>query len=255
MQRSCALVAALILGIPAYACPQSVVSAPAPANSSPSPETSVTLTPEFRGDLAMARGEYTAAIADYRETSPKSPEVWDKMGMAWHHLFALDEARRDYQQALRLRPDYPAALNNLGAVYYSQKDYRRSLKYYRKALRLEPGAPSTLSNLGTAYFALGKTSEGLDAYRAAFAINPHVFDQRSALMVVQSLPARDRAQQDYCLARIFAANGHNREAIDYLRRALNEGLDGPRKLLEDQMPASLCSTAEFSQLMAEEKLR
>ena len=255
MPRSCALVAALVLGIPLFAWPQSLVSAPGPASSSPGTETAVTLTPEFRGDLAMAHGEYMAAIAAYRETSPKSPEAWDKMGMAWHHLFAFDEARRDYQQALRLRPDYPAALNNLGAVYYSKKDYRRSVKYYRKALRLEPNAPSTLSNLGTAYFALGKASEGLDAYRTAFAINPHVFDQRSALMVVESLPARDRAEQDYCLARIFAANGHNSEAIDYLRRALNEGLDDPRKVLGDQMLASLRSTAEFSQLMAEEKLR
>jgi len=253
MQRSCALVAALVLGIPAFAVSQSLVSAPAPTLASPGPATPATLTPEFLGDLAMARGEYMAAIAAYQK-SPQSAQVWDKMGMAWHHLFAFDAARRDYQQALRLRPDYPAALNNLGAVYYSKKDYRRAVKYYRKALRLDPNSPSTLSNLGTAYFALGKENEGLDAYRSAFAGNPHVFDQRSALMVVESLPTKDRARQDYCLARIFAANGHNSEAIDYLRKALNEGFDN-RKLLDDQMLASLRSTAEFSQLMAEQKPR
>ena len=250
MQRSIALVALLALGIPPFASPQPVT--PPEENATPPVRT---LAPEMRGDLAMARQQYMAAIAAYREAPANSPEIWDKMGMAWHHLFAMDEARRDYQHALRLRPDYPEALNNLGAVYYARKDYRKAVKYYRKALRLKPGSAAALSNLGTAYFALGKPVLGLDAYRDAFALDPRVFDNGSALMVIEPLPPRDRAQQDFCLAKIFAASGKDTQAIDYLRRALNEGFADRKQLLEDATLATLRTTPAFSQLLVEQKLQ
>lgn len=259
MQRSFALVAVLSLGIPAIAHPQTPLhwteNGTSATASTAEPPSSSTLPAELRGDLAMARQEYVSAIAAYREAPSGSPEVWDKMGMAWHHLFAFDEARRDYQRALHLRPDYPEALNNLGAVYYAKKDFHKAVKYYNKAIRLNPKAASVYSNLGTAYFALGKTEQGLGAYRTAFTLNPRVFDERSSLMVNESLKPRDRAQQDFCLARIFAASGKNTEAIDYLRKALNEGFDDRKKLLEDQMLASLRTTPEFSRLMDEEQIR
>jgi tetratricopeptide (TPR) repeat protein len=203
----------------------------------------------------MARQQYMAAIEAYREAPANSPEVWDKMGMAWHHLFAMEEARRDYQHALRLRPNYPEALNNLGAVYYAKRDYRKAVKYYRKALRLKPGSAAALSNLGTAYFALGKPALGLDAYRDAFAHDPRVFDRGSTLMVIEPLPPRDRAQQDFCLAQVFAASGRATQAIDYLRRALNEGFADRKKLLEDETLATLRATPAFSQLLVEQKFQ
>jgi tetratricopeptide (TPR) repeat protein len=258
MQRSIALVAVLALGIPLFANPQPAI--PQPAHSQPltsAAETAaptVTITPELRGDLAMARRQYMAAIAAYREAPADSPQVWDKMGMAWHHLFAMEEARRDYQHALHLRPNYPEALNNVGAVYYAKKEYGRAIKYYRKALRLQPSA-AVLSNLGTAYFALGKAALGLDAYRNAFALDPKVFDNNAVPMVIEPLPTRDRAQQDFCLAQVFAASGRESQAIDYLRRALNEGFADRRKLLEDETLATIRATPAFTELLAEQKLQ
>ena len=48
----------------------------------------------------MARGEYAAAIVAYRQSNLKSAIVWNNIGMAYHHLFALEEARKAYEQAL-----------------------------------------------------------------------------------------------------------------------------------------------------------
>lgn len=253
MKRAIALVAVLVFGIPLFADPQPANSQPAASAIKNTPPT-VTIPPELRGDLAMARQQYMAAIADYREAPANSAQVWDKMGMAWHHLFAMDEARRDYQQALRLRPNYSEALNNLGAVYYAKKDYGKAIRYYRKALRLKPSA-AVLSNLGTAYFALGKASLGLEAYRSAFALDPKVFDINAVPMVIEPLPSKDRAQQDFCLAQVFAASGRDIQAIDYLRRALNEGFADRRKLLEDETLATLRATPAFSQLLEDQKLQ
>ncbi len=105
------------------------------------------------GDLAMARQQYVTAIDSYRRASQDSPDVWNKLGMAFHHLFAMDEAKRAYEHALHLRPQYPEALNNLGAVYYAEKNYRKAVRYYRKAVALDPQSATMYSNLGTAWFA------------------------------------------------------------------------------------------------------
>jgi tetratricopeptide (TPR) repeat protein len=226
-----------------------------PQTPDDSPSRPVVLTPELRGDLAMARQQYVDALKDYREVTPASALIWNKIGLAYHHLLAVDLAKRAYQQALRLEPNYPEALNNMGAIFYAHRSYHKAEKYYLKALKLDPNQASILSNLGTAYFADRKAQLGIDAYRKAFALDPTVFSDNSLQLVSASLPAHDRAQQDYCIAILFAQTGRVPQAIEYLRKALNEGFDDRDKLMHDRTLASLRTTPEFSELMAEQKLR
>ncbi|HTW48994.1 MAG TPA: tetratricopeptide repeat protein [Acidobacteriaceae bacterium] len=218
------------------------------------PATQTVLAPELRGDLAMARQQYMAAIEAYREAPADSAQIWNKLGLAYHHLFAMDEAKRDYQQALRLQPKYPEALNNLGAIYYAKGNLHKAEKYYSRALRLDPKSASIYSNLGTAYFAERKVSQGMAAYRTAFALNPRIFEDSSPQLVTESLPVHARAQQDFCLAKLFAQAGHYDRAIDFLRRALDEGFDDRKEILQDQTLASLREQPAFTQLMSEQKL-
>jgi tetratricopeptide (TPR) repeat protein len=227
--------------------PQLPISGP-PPTSAPAE-----LSPELRGDLAMAHQQYLQAIDAYNQEPNKTAVLWNKIGMAYHHLFAVDEARRDYERALKLRPDYPEALNNIGAIYYAKKNYGKAIHYYRKALQFDPKSAPIFSNLGTAWFARDKVNEGIEAYRTAFALDPKVFESTSSLLVNESLPAHDRAQQDYCLAKLFAASGKNQEAIEYLRKALDEGFTDRKKILEDQTLATVRATPEFAQLMTEQQ--
>jgi tetratricopeptide (TPR) repeat protein len=212
------------------------------------------LRPEMRGDLAMAHREYLAAIGFYRQAPQNSPDVWNKLGIAWHHLFAMEEAKRAYEQALRLRPDYPEALNNLGAVYYAEKNYRKAVRYYRRALALDRKSATLYSNLGTAYFAEQKFKDGLLAYQKAFALDAGVFNDADHLNVSEPLPASGRAQQDFCIARILAQSGRVARALDFLRRALDEGFEDRHKLYADQTLASVRATPEFARLMNEQQL-
>ena len=211
------------------------------------------LSPVELGDIAMARREYVAAVQDYLE-APKTAEVWNKLGVAYHHLFAMKDAERAYRQALHLRHKYPQALNNLGAVFYGQHMYGKSERFYRRALRIDPKGAFIYSNLGTAYFAQGRTKKGMAAYRQAFALNPGVFAEASAEMVTESLPIRERAEEDFIIARLFARAGRYHQAIDYLRRALDDGFNNRRELMHDQTLASLRSTPAFAQLMADQRI-
>jgi tetratricopeptide (TPR) repeat protein len=243
-----ALVAALaVTGLPGLAAsPQLQPSATAIQND---------LSPELRGDLAMARQQYLAAIEAYRQAPLDSAQIWNKLGLAYHHVFAIEEAQRDYLRALRIRPNYPEALNNLGAVYYAKGNFHRAEKYYLRALRLNSNSAATYSNLGTAYFAQHKADKGLVAYRTALALDARVFEDAAPQLVSESLPARERAQQDYALAVLFAQSGHSDRAIEYLRKALNEGFDDRKRILDDQTLASVRALPAFTELMCEQKLR
>ena len=121
--RSLLFAAALIATL-AAACAQgqdtpavSATFAPS-ASDTPAPKP---LTPEERGDLFMARKMYRDAVDAYTQGSKDDPVLWNKTGIAWHQLGQLDRARTYYEHALKLRPKYAEAQNNVGTVYYAQK--------------------------------------------------------------------------------------------------------------------------------------
>lgn len=212
------------------------------------------MPPEQRGDLLMVHKEYVAAIDAYRQ-APTDAQILNKIGIAYHHLDAIDEAKKDYREALLIRPNYPEAINNLGAADFAERNYKQAIRLYRRALRLMPNSATIAANLGTAYFARGKFKRGLEAYRTAFALDPNVFNGDALQVIVGPSQVQDRARQDYCIAELFAQAGMQDRALEYLRKAFDEGFTDRNRLMQDQVFARLRKTAQFAQLMAEEKIR
>jgi tetratricopeptide (TPR) repeat protein len=215
---------------------------------------SETLSAEDRGDLLMAHQRYMEAINAYVQAPRDSAARWNKLGIAYHHLFALEQAKMDYEQALRLKPKYGEALNNLGAVYYAEKDYKRAEKLYHRALKFLPSSATTYNNLGTAYFADGKFKQGAEAYRSAFAIDPQIFNGDPLQTISGASTSAERARLDFCLAELYAQAGMKDEAIEFLRKALDSGFRDSNRLSQDPEFASIRHSAEFAQLMAEAKM-
>lgn len=244
-----------LAGFLACPCSQAVAEA---SPQEPGSQTSVevalaAMPPEQRGDLLMARGEFLAAIDAYKEASP-SAQVLNKEGMAYHHLLAIDLAKKDYEKALLIRPNYPEAINNLGAAYFAQRNYRKAIRLYKRAMQLMPRSAVIAANLGTAYFARAEYREGLQAYRIAFTLDPDVFGVDNPGIIAGPTRMIDRARQDYCIAELFAQAGMQDRAIEYLRKAIGEGFRDRQKLMEDAVFAQLRQSAEFARLMSEEKI-
>lgn len=59
----------------------------------------------------------------------------------------FDEAIRNYQMALRINPDHPEALNNIGVAFARQKKYQEAIEYFKKALNLKPNYLQARQNL------------------------------------------------------------------------------------------------------------
>ena len=212
------------------------------------------ISPELQGDLLMVRKRYLAAIEAYSQAPQDSAVVWNKVGIANHHLLKLAEAKRDYERALSLNPNYAEAMNNLGTVYYSDKSYRQAERYYKKALKLAPQSATTYSNLGTAYFAEKKYKKGAASYQKAFELDPNVFISDSTERIEGGAATEDRASLNFCLAETFAQAGMNDRALEYLRHAFDEGFKDRKKLMEDKELVTLRSTPQFQELLAQEHI-
>jgi tetratricopeptide (TPR) repeat protein len=228
---------------------QTKAQAPAPIHTPPGHP----LPPEDRGDLLMAKQQYVAAIKAYREAPDNSAVVWNKIGIAWQHLYAVDQAKVAYERALRLKPHYPEAMNNLGTVYYEKKNYKKAEKLYRRALKSSPQSATFYNNLGAAYFAQGNFRRGTEAYRHAFAIDPTIFSNSASDGITELGSSAQEANQYYCFAQLFARAGMADRAVDYLRKAFNEGFHNRKRVMQDDAFAKIRNTPAFVELMAEKK--
>ena len=212
------------------------------------------LSPEMRGDIFMARKMYREATDVYKIGADKSPVLANKTGIAYHQLLDLPDAKKYYDRAIKLDPKYAEAINNLGAVYYAVKSYRRAVEQYKRALRYSPDSASILSNLGTAYFARKQYKEASLAYEKALAIDPEVFEKKStgAGTVLQERSIEERAKYHYYIAKSYAKRGSNDLALQYIRKALEEGFKERDKFLKDPEFATLQENVEFKQILAME---
>jgi pentatricopeptide repeat protein len=228
--------------------PDRVSSAPA-AVETPAPP----LTPERRGDILMARKMYREAIEVYRQAPQNSPVIWNKIGIAYHQMMQLDNAKKHYERAVKMNPKYSEAINNLGTVYYAKKNPKKAGGYYEKALKIAPESASIWSNLGTAYFARKKYKEAFASYEKALSLDPEVFEHRNTYgVLLQERSVEERAKFHFYLARAYAKAGNTERALQYLRKALEEGLKERDKIPETPEFAALKENPEFQQLLASE---
>jgi tetratricopeptide (TPR) repeat protein len=243
-------VASLFLGTLGFAQPGSALAdktAPKPA------APARPLSTEERGDIMMARKMYREAIEAFESDSQKNAVIYNKIGIAYHQLQQLDNAKRNYERALRLKRDYAEAMNNIGTVYYARKSYRRAISYYQKALRITPESASIYSNLGTALFARKKYDDATEAYQKALTLDPEVFERRSNYgTMLEDRNVEERAKFHYYLAKMYAKSGRNEMAMQYVRKALEEGFKDKKKFQEEPEFQALRGLPEFQDLMTAE---
>jgi tetratricopeptide (TPR) repeat protein len=118
-------------------------------------------------------------VASYREAlrlRPNYPEAHNNLGAAQRYQGQLDEAVASYREALRLRPDYADAHNNLGDARKQQGRLDEAVASYREALRLRPNYPEAHNNLGAALVRQGQYDEAIAHHREALRLRPRFPD-------------------------------------------------------------------------------
>jgi tetratricopeptide (TPR) repeat protein len=215
------------------------------------------LTPETRGDIYMARKMYREAIEAFREGSPKDPVLLNKIGIAYHQMLQLDNARKSYEASIKVKPDYVEAINNLGTVYYAKKSFRRAMSWYNRALKLAPAEAKSASiymNLGTAQFARKQYEKATASYQTAMKLDPDVFEHHGNFgVILEERSVEERAKYHFYLAKLYAKGGRNELALQYLRKSFEEGFKEKKRLEDDADFAGLRELPEFKEIVAKEQ--
>jgi tetratricopeptide (TPR) repeat protein len=89
------------------------------------------------------------------------------LGVALVNAGRLQEAIEHYEQALRLKPDYVEAHNNLGAALANAGRLQEAIEHYQQALRLKPDFTNAYYNLALAYDRMQQSSEAIGAAQKA----------------------------------------------------------------------------------------
>jgi tetratricopeptide (TPR) repeat protein len=235
---------------PSPPTPKEAASAapPSPVQANP-PVPHIDATPEQIADSLMAHQRYQAAIEQYQK-APRSSELWTKTGVAYQLMLNLDESIQCYEKALKLDPKNVIALNNLGTVYVTTKQYSRAEKLYHKALKIDPDSALVHKNLGTALLARHKYKKGWQEYQNALADDPQIFQSTNAVRVENPGSVQERGAMNYYMAKGCLRAGQADRAIEYLRLAINEGFITPKKVATDNEFAGLRNLPAFKQMLA-----
>jgi len=90
-----------------------------------------------------------------------------------------------YRSIIKLAPHLAAAYNNLGALYFNQRDYAQSAKILQRGLELNPNMPTAAAILGMSYVQLGENDKAEPLLRKALRANPN--DDKIEMMLARTL--------------------------------------------------------------------
>lgn len=144
----------------------------------------------------------TGLWEDVAKKSPKNPRAHNNLGVLYKNQERYDEAVRELQLAIRLKPDDADKYNNLGAVFLKLGFYERAIEQFKSAVKIQPNYAKAFYNLAYAYDEQGIYTNAIQEYRNAIRLNG------------------DYAEAHSNLGLIYAKQGQFKEAINEFYESL-----------------------------------
>ena len=82
------------------------------------------------------------------------------------------EAEAQFTEALKLRPDFALAANNLGFVYYKQDKFAEAARWFENTVKIDPSRAVAYINLGDAYAKSGNGDKAKKAFGTYLGLAP-----------------------------------------------------------------------------------
>jgi tetratricopeptide (TPR) repeat protein len=128
-----------------------------------------------RGSAYLRLGGGVNALADFNEALKINPDFARALEARAGLLIGqgkIDLAITDLNKAISLDANSSAAYSNRGMAYLGKKDYSKALADLTRAVELEPSDPMSYSARGTAYVASGDLDHALADLNKALELDP-----------------------------------------------------------------------------------
>jgi tetratricopeptide (TPR) repeat protein len=133
------------------------------------------VTVRERGTALAKQGRFEEALAslDSDEAIRADADALNTRGMILTALGRLDEAMREFEQALAMRPDFADAINNCGTVHARRGHFELALPCYERSLAIAPDQVHARYNLSTTLLVLGDWTRGFREFETRWKLFPH----------------------------------------------------------------------------------
>jgi cytochrome c-type biogenesis protein CcmH/NrfG len=138
--------------------------------------------------LAWVANDFPAALRQFHaalEISPNNPQAHCQIGEI--HFFSpernLDEALKEFQEAIRLAPDWGEGTFWLASALHEMKRHSEATVAYKEAVRLTPSDPRAYISLGRCLFEMEKYAEAVQALQQGIDLKP-AYGEISARMML-----------------------------------------------------------------------
>ncbi|MFP5226953.1 MAG: tetratricopeptide repeat protein [Acidobacteriota bacterium] len=208
---------------------------------------------EMKGDIARAREEYGSAINWYSialRYNGKDTALYNKLGIAQLKVGDLDQARRTFTQAVKIKPANLDSLNNLGAVYCLQRKYKPAVRYLKQALALDESRAVTHLNLAEAWMGQKQIDRAMTEYARALELDADILTSAGKEGVFAQIQTPEqRAMVDFMIAKAYVKRGNLEGALDYLRRAKENRFRNLSTVWDDPAFAPLWQDARLAEIV------
>ena len=96
--------------------------------------------------------------------APGSAKAHNNLGAQYFSRREFSWALEQYRIAEAIKPDYPDLLSNMGSLWSREGEHAQAISYLRRAVSLSPQNPEIRNNLGLALRAQGNLTEAITQY-------------------------------------------------------------------------------------------
>jgi tetratricopeptide (TPR) repeat protein len=136
-----------------------------------------------------------------------------KQAIAMHQSGNIEGAIPGYEQYLKVHPDSPMALSNLGAAYARAGRYEDAIAQYKHALKLQPNNVPIELNLALAWYKSGDTEQSAPLFEKVHKAAPGQL--QPALLLADCWLAMGKNKEVTYLLTPFAGGKPANPAVEY----------------------------------------
>jgi tetratricopeptide (TPR) repeat protein len=155
---------------------------------------------------------YTVSVADYNRHFPHDAVKEFEKGAEALRKNKLDDARKHYEKALNIAPNFYPARNDLGTVYLQKRDFQGAQDQFQQVIKENPNDPDAYFNLANVRLLIEDYDGGLNLVSQGLAKLPNapqgLFIEGSLYRHLGKYPEAERCLRDAIKADPTLANAH-----------------------------------------------